>query len=65
VLVDGGIVATVLANRYRVDLDRAGVAGGRCGFSVAMPGSAADISRVVVRRAGGGEPVAVARRVAA
>ena len=32
VLVDGEIVGTVLANRYRPDLDRAGLADGRCAF---------------------------------
>jgi hypothetical protein len=62
VLVDGELAATVLANRYRVDLDRAGLAGGRCGFSVTMPGSVDDIARVAVRRAGDGVPVAMARR---
>ena len=46
VLVDGEIVATVLANRYRVDLDRAGLAGGRCGFTVAMPASAVNLAQV-------------------
>ena len=40
VLVDGEIVATVLANRYRPDLDRAGLADGRCAFAVVMPAAA-------------------------
>jgi hypothetical protein len=51
VRVDGEIVATVLGNRYRPDLDRAGLAGGRCAFLVAMPAVAEDISQVEVRRA--------------
>jgi hypothetical protein len=50
VRVDGESVATVLANRYRPDLDRAGFARGRCAFLVAMPAAAEDISRLEVRR---------------
>jgi len=59
VLIDGEIVATVLANRYRPDLDRAGLADGRCAFSVAMPASAESLSQVTVRRASDGGQVAV------
>jgi hypothetical protein len=62
VLVDGEIVATVLANRYRVDLDRARLAGGRCAFTVAMPASAEDLSQVEVRRASDGGQVAIPQR---
>jgi hypothetical protein len=51
VLVDGEVVARVLANRYRTDLDHAGLAGGRCAFSVTLPASAVRLSQVVVRRA--------------
>ena len=51
VLVDGEMVARVLANRYRTDLDHAGLAGGRCAFSVTLPASAVTLSQVVVRRA--------------
>jgi hypothetical protein len=51
VLVDGEMVARVLANRYRADLDHAGLAGGRCAFSVTLPASAVRLSQVVVRRA--------------
>jgi hypothetical protein len=57
VLVAGRVVATVPANRYRPDLDRAGLAGGRCGFAVALPASADGIARVAVRRAADGAPV--------
>jgi hypothetical protein len=57
VLVDDEIVATALANRYRPDLDRAGLAGGRCAFTVAMPAAAEDLSQVEVRRASDGARV--------
>ena len=50
VLLDGETVAAVLANRYRVDVDRAGFASARCGFSVAMPAAAASLAQVEVRR---------------
>jgi hypothetical protein len=62
VLVDGEIVATMLANRYRGDLDHAGLAGGRCGFTVSMPASAESLSQVEVRRAGDGGQVAMPKR---
>jgi hypothetical protein len=62
VLVDGEIVATVLANRYRADLDHAGLGDGRCGFSVAMPASAEAIMQVEVRRASDGGQVAMPQR---
>jgi hypothetical protein len=65
VLVDGEIVATVLANRYRVDLDRAGLAGGRCGFRVAMPASAESMAQIEVRRAADGGQVAMPQRALA
>jgi hypothetical protein len=57
VLVDGEIVATVLANRYRVDLDRAGLAGGSCAFTVAMPAAAVALAQIEVRRAADGSAV--------
>ena len=53
VLVDGELVATLLANRYRADLDRAGLAGGRCAFTLAL----AATDQVEVRRAGDGRQV--------
>jgi hypothetical protein len=59
VLVDGEIVATALANRYRPDLDRAGLADGRCAFSLTMPASAQHLSQVSVRRASDGSRVAM------
>jgi hypothetical protein len=54
VLVDGAIVATLLANRYRPDLDRAGLAGGNCAFTVAMPADVTAHARIEVRRAADG-----------
>jgi hypothetical protein len=33
----GAVLAQALANRYRPDLDRAGLAGGSCAFSIALP----------------------------
>jgi hypothetical protein len=62
VLVDGEIVATALANRYRPDLDRAGLAGGRCAFTLAMPAAAEDISQVEVRRRSDGVQVPMPQR---
>ena len=59
VLSEGEVVATVIANRYRLDLDHAGLAGGRCGFTVAMPASVTDISQVEVRRTIDGSPLAM------
>jgi Hint domain len=50
VLVEGEMVARVLANRYRTDLDHAGLAGGRCAFSVTLPASAVTLSQVELRR---------------
>ncbi len=61
VLVDGEIVATLLANRYRVDLDRADLAGGSCAFTVAMPAAAALIGQIEVRRAADGSRIPLPR----
>jgi hypothetical protein len=54
VLVDGEVVARTVANRYRVDLDHAGIAQGCAGFTVALPASAESLDQVVVRRASDG-----------
>jgi hypothetical protein len=54
VLVDGEVVARTIANRYRVDLDHAGIAHGCAGFTVALPASAETLEQVAVRRAGDG-----------
>ncbi len=50
-----GVCMRWLAMRYRVDLDRAGIADGRCGFRVEMPGVGC-----VVRCAEGGEALPIA-----
>lgn len=50
VLVDGEVVGRVMANRYRADLDQAGIGGGRGGFSIALPASAERLEQVTVRR---------------
>jgi hypothetical protein len=50
VLVGGEVALTVLANRYRTDLDAAGLAGGRCGFTVELP-AVTPLDQIEVRRA--------------
>jgi hypothetical protein len=48
VLVDGAVAATVLANRHRSDLERAGLGSGRHAFSVALdlaPGALVEVRR--------------------
>ncbi len=50
VLVDGEVVGRVVANRYRGDLDQAGIRGGRGGFSIAVPASAERLEQVSLRR---------------
>ena len=47
VTAEGMAPLRLLANQYRSDLDRAALAGGRCGFSLRLPGR----GRVTVRRA--------------
>jgi hypothetical protein len=54
ILVDGEVVARTIANRYRVDLDHAGIAGGIAGFTAALPASVENLAQVSVRRAGDG-----------
>lgn len=48
---DGRVVLRAVANRYRADLDFAGLAGGACGFRVALPSGD---GRWVVRRSADG-----------
>jgi len=55
VLVDGEVVARVVANRYRADLDQARLAGGRGGFTVALPASADSLAQVSLRRVTDGQ----------
>ncbi len=64
VLVDDEIVARTLANRYRADLDQAGLAGGRCAFSVALPASAVSLAQIQVRRTNDGARVAMPEHAA-
>jgi hypothetical protein len=50
VLVDGVLAATVLANRYRADLEQAGLGSGRHAFSVALdlaPGAQVEVRRAL------------------
>jgi len=50
VLVDGEVVGRIVANRYRADLDQAGLAGGRGGFTMALPAAVESLSQVSLRR---------------
>jgi hypothetical protein len=52
ILVNGAVVGQVIADRYRADLEAAGIGDGRHAFSFAMPGGLApDIGhRIEVRR---------------
>lgn len=54
VLAEGEFITRVLANRYRADLDHAGLAGGRCAFSVALPASVTALHQIEVRHAANG-----------
>ncbi len=58
VLVDGEVVGRVVANRYRGDLDQAGIAGGCGGFTIALPASAERLEQVSVRRIVDGQVLA-------
>jgi glycosyltransferase involved in cell wall biosynthesis len=58
VLDNGAPIARVLANRYRQDLEKAGIGDGRHGFEVQIPGGLSPLSRHVIhvrREADGGE----------
>lgn len=65
VLVDGEVVGRVVANRYRGDLDQAGIAGGRGGFTIALPASAERLEQVSVRRIVDGQVLAAPMMAAA
>jgi hypothetical protein len=60
VLVDGESVGRIVANRYRADLDQAGLAGGRGGFTMALPASVESLSQVSLRRVVDGKVLAAA-----
>jgi hypothetical protein len=57
VLIGGELVTELLANRYRADLEAAGLGSGRCAFDLAVPAMPGE---VVVRRASDGAALAVA-----
>ena len=57
-LVGGEVVARVVANRYRADLDQAGLGGGRGGFTVALPASVDSLAQVSLRRVVDGQMLA-------
>jgi hypothetical protein len=70
VILDGRMISTVLACHARADLPRAGIGNGQCAFSLATPFrlSAAQLDRLIVRRAADGAVLAraeAARRTAA
>jgi hypothetical protein len=52
--VDGVLVARGLANRYRTDLEMAGLGDGRCGFRIAVPENVGSLSNLSVRRTADG-----------
>lgn len=54
ILLDGEVVGRTIANRYRTDLDHAGLAGGRCGFTMMLPAAATSLDQVQVRIAATG-----------
>lgn len=58
VLAGGEVVARVVANRYRADLDQAGLNGGRGGFTVALPASIDSLTQVSLRRVVDGQMLA-------
>jgi len=66
ILSNGEVIARVLANRYRQDLQKAGMGGGRHAFSVMIPGGLSPLTRHVIQILGesdgcemGGSPVAI------
>ena len=61
ILVDGVAVAQALANAHRQDLERAGLAHGFCGFSVAIPNDCSASACIEVRRMNDGALVPMAR----
>jgi hypothetical protein len=61
VLVDGEVVGKIVANRYRADLEAAGLAGGRCAFDLTVRATA---GAVVVRRVCDGAVLPIAGQAA-
>jgi len=58
VLVDGEVVGSIVANRYRADLDQAGLAGGRGGFTTALSAAVESLSQISLRRIVDGQVLA-------
>lgn len=52
ILSNGQVIARVLANRYRSDLESAGMADGRHAFSVIIPGGLSPLTKHVVQLLG-------------
>ncbi len=61
IIVEGEAVARVLANRYRADLDHAGLAGGCCAFTVALPASVTSLGQIEVRHTANGSALPMPR----
>ncbi len=59
VFADGESVGSVIANRYRVDLDHAGLAGGRGGFTLALPAAITSLAQISLHRATDGTTLPV------
>jgi hypothetical protein len=55
VLDRGVVIARILANRYRADLEQAGLGSGRHSFEVRIPGGLSPSHRVDVRRSADGQ----------
>jgi autotransporter passenger strand-loop-strand repeat protein len=49
ILDNGGVIARVLANRHRADLQQGGVGTGRHAFDIAIPGGLSPLNRHVIR----------------
>ena len=58
ILVEGESIGRVLANRYRADLDHAGIAGGRCAFTVSLPAAVTSLDQVEIRHTATGMALA-------
>ena len=49
VMENDELIASVLANRYRADLDKAGIGDGRHAFTIRIPAGLSSMSRHVIR----------------
>ena len=59
VMIDGDHVAELVANRYRADLEAAGIGDGRQSFELRLPRPLSPFARheIIVRRSADGEPL--------